>query len=71
MAWTQTDIDNLKNAINSGASEVRYSDGRSIRYRTMDEMKALLALMQNDVAKTTGQAIHRQTRIYTDKGFGG
>jgi len=42
--WTQADIDKLQAAIATGTLEVTFSD-RSVRYHSLKEMLALLALM--------------------------
>jgi hypothetical protein len=42
--WTQADIDALTRAIASGTLEVQFSD-RSVRYQSLKDMLALLALM--------------------------
>ena len=49
MAWTQTDIDALKAAIASGQLIVRSQD-RMINYRSLDEMRQTLALMESEVS---------------------
>ena len=48
MAYTQTDIDNLKAAIASGELMYRAGD-RSIQYRTLDEMERTLRRMEAEV----------------------
>lgn len=48
MAWTQTDIDKLRRAIGSGALKVRF-DGEEVTFRSLSEMKDLLAMMERDV----------------------
>ncbi len=48
MAWTQTDIDKLKAAIATGAMEVRFADGRTVKYRTLGEMRETLRLIQGE-----------------------
>lgn len=56
MAWTQTDVDRLKSAIATGALRVKYGSGfdeREVIYRSLDEMKATLAMMEQEVAGTT------------------
>jgi len=69
MAYTQADIDALKTAIASGAIEVRHSDGRMVRYRSLQEMENLLNIMQADLG-ATGTVINRQYRVYSEKGWG-
>lgn len=53
MAYTQSDIDDLKAAIASGALRVRYADGREIMYRSLGEMRETLGIMQ---AEATGSS---------------
>jgi roadblock/LC7 domain-containing protein len=50
MAWTQSDVDTLKQAIATGAKRVRYADGREVEYRTLNEMERTLATMLAEVA---------------------
>jgi len=57
MAWTQTDVDRLKEAVRSGILTVSY-DGpprRQITYQSLAEMRDLLKEMENDVADATGE----------------
>jgi hypothetical protein len=59
MAWSQTDIDNLRAAIASGQVIVRSGD-RSIQYRSLAEMRDLLAQMESEIAgRPTGIKIGR------------
>lgn len=70
MAWTQADLDKLKEAVASGVLSVRY-DGppaRSITYQDLREMRALLAEMTRDVA---GAGVKTHRYATTNKGFGG
>jgi hypothetical protein len=50
MSWTQSDIDALKAAIGSGALMVTYSDGSSVQYRSLADMKATLKMMEAEVS---------------------
>jgi len=52
MAWTQQHIDDLKDAIATGLTEFQYSDGSRGAYRSLTEMKDLLAMMKAEVAQT-------------------
>jgi hypothetical protein len=57
--WTQTDVDALKVAVASGVLTVTY-DGpprRSITYQNLNDMRALLASMIQDVAATAGSSV--------------
>ena len=68
MAWTQTDIDTLKSAIASGALTVRYADV-STTYRSLDEMREVLAILQREVNEDAGTRKRRVTKIYSTKGL--
>jgi len=50
MAFTQSDIDTLRQAIATGARRVRYADGRDVEYRTYAEMRLVLTDMEAEVA---------------------
>ncbi|GER00919.1 hypothetical protein JCM17845_15420 [Iodidimonas gelatinilytica] len=50
MAFSQTDIDRIDEAIASGTVEVRYPDGSVIRYRSLSEMRAIRADMEESLA---------------------
>lgn len=52
MAWTQTDVDRLKEAIATGALEVRYADGRYTKFRTLREMRETLEMIEQEAAGT-------------------
>jgi hypothetical protein len=63
VAYTQADRDALRAALATGALSVRYADGRSVTYRTVDEMMRLDGLMAADIATAAGapalpRAIH-------------
>lgn len=52
MAYSQSDIDALKSAIASGAKQVRFGagpDSREVTYRSLDEMRDVLAEMEKSV----------------------
>lgn len=51
MAWTQSDIDALKKAMAGGFRRVRYTSGE-VEYRSLEEMKRLLADMEQSVSAT-------------------
>ena len=52
MALTSTDVDNLKEAIASGVLTVS-QNGKTLTYRSLDEMKAALAFAELDVSGST------------------
>lgn len=53
MAWTQTDVDALKQAIATGALECTFGAGpdqRKVVYRNLSDMQRTLAMMQDEAA---------------------
>lgn len=58
MAWTQTDIDNLKTAIATGARTVAV-DGKTVTYNSFSDMLRALRLMRAEVSGTTPNAVRR------------
>lgn len=65
MAFTQTQIDALKAAIASGVLTVRHGE-TSTTYRSLAEMKAVLAMMETEVSPT---AKPRRTAAQFSRGF--
>lgn len=63
MAWTQSDADALKAAIATGARDVTYSDGSRVVYRSLDEMRQVLAMIQGEVA---GSSVTRVRTVHFD-----
>jgi hypothetical protein len=62
MAFTQAQIDALKQAIALGVTQVSYQ-GRTTTYRSLDEMKAALRMLEAEV--NTGGATPRRTTYAT------
>ena len=56
MAWTQTDIDNLKAAMARGIKSARIN-GEMIEYGSMKEMRQVLEMMTAEVAGASRSAI--------------
>lgn len=69
MAWTQTDIDKLKAAIGQGATKVKFAD-REVTYRSLEEMRETLRLMQVEVDAATGVVRSRRRRVLFATGKG-
>lgn len=67
MAWTQTQLDALNEALALGVTEVRYADGKTVKYRSIDEMLNIKAQMEGELGLTAA----RTTRKYasTSKGL--
>ncbi len=51
--FTSEDVATLKLAMATGVSEVRYADGRQVRYRSLAEMREALLMMQAEMAPST------------------
>jgi hypothetical protein len=55
VAYSQADIDALKNAIATGAMRVKFgsgADSREVEYRSLAEMRSILADMIDEVSPT-------------------
>jgi len=59
MAYTLTQLADLRAAIAEGVLQVRFSDGRELRYRSLDEMKRIEATMAAELEPTTNVKIRR------------
>ena len=53
MAFTQTDLDAIRAAKATGALEVRYSDGRQVRYRSLTEMDRIIQDIERSLAQAS------------------
>jgi len=53
MAYSQTQVDALKAAIATGALTVRDATGNLITYRSLKDMREILAVMESEVAGDT------------------
>ena len=68
MAYTEQQLQALRDALANGVRRVRFGD-REIEYRTVDELKQAIAVAEADVAKSGGVPVTRQIRVSTEKGF--
>jgi hypothetical protein len=68
MAWTQSDVDALKQAIadGRGARSITFGD-QSITFGSVDDMLKLLSVMQAEVTAATGTSTRRRLAA-TSKG---
>jgi hypothetical protein len=46
---TQADLDAISAAIARGESEVRFADGRTVKYRSVDELKKAFGFIQGQI----------------------
>jgi hypothetical protein len=68
MAYTEQQIQALRDALANGVRRVRFGD-REIEYRTIDELKAAILAAETELARDAGKPIVRQILISTNKGF--
>jgi hypothetical protein len=67
MAWTQPQLDALKDAIAQGALTVKYAD-KEVTYRSLDEMMRIKAVMEKEInASSTGSS--RNIKVGFSKGL--
>ncbi len=67
MTYTEDQVRALREALTSGVLTVSY-DGKSVTYRSVDEIKKALAEIENARARDAGRQV-RQIRIVGNKGF--
>ena len=67
MTYTEDQVRALREALTSGVLTVSY-DGKSVTYRSVDEIKVALAEIENARARDAGRVV-RQIRFATSKGF--
>ncbi len=69
MAYTKTQLEALEAALASGTLRVSF-EGRSIEYRSVDELKKAIAEVKAALAAADPERPRsRVTRTYTSKGF--
>ena len=61
MAWTQTDLDKLNEAIGQGVTTVTYRD-RTVSYRSLDEMLRLRTMMAGEIASATSTSTEERVQ---------
>jgi hypothetical protein len=55
MAFTQSDLDRINAAIASGTTEVRYADGSTVKYRSLDDMMRTRDMIAAEVTPPAGR----------------
>lgn len=66
MAYTLAHREALRQAIASGVLRLSY-DGKTVEYRSLADLKAALAEVEQSLARDNGQPQTRQIKIYADK----
>ena len=59
MAYTITQLEELRAAIAEGVLQVRFSDGRQLTYRSLDEMRRIEKSMAQELGTGTNGIIRR------------
>jgi hypothetical protein len=59
MAYTSTQLADLRAAIAEGVLSVRFSDGRQLTYRSLDEMRRIEQTMAGELEPTTTVRLRR------------
>ena len=59
MAYTSTQLADLRAAIAEGVLSVRFSDGRQLTYRSLDEMRRIEQGMAAELEPTTTVRVRR------------
>jgi hypothetical protein len=59
MAYTSTQLADLRAAIAEGVLSVRFSDGRMLTYRSLDEMRRIESGMAAELEPTTTVRLRR------------
>lgn len=65
MAYSLADLENLRQAIAEGVYRVRFSDGRELTYRSLDEMRRIEASMSEQLGQ--GQGVRVKRHYFTPK----
>jgi hypothetical protein len=68
MPYTESQVQALRDSLSSGVLKVKY-EGREITYRSLDEIRQVLAQAEAEVARDNGTPPVRHIRISTTKGF--
>ena len=68
MAYTEEQLQALRNALANGVRRVRFGD-REIEYRSIEELKSAIAAAEAEIAQASTTPPTRHIRVYTGKGF--
>lgn len=66
MAFSTTDLNNIKSAIASGELTVRFADGRETTYRSMSDLLQAKKTIEGELYSDSTSAV-RQVRLYSRK----
>lgn len=69
MAYTQQQVTQLKDALATGALKVRFADGRETTFRSLMEMKEIIADAEGELAAANGNGPVRRSLARYDSGL--
>jgi hypothetical protein len=65
MSFTTSDLTAIETAIATGELRVRFSDGREVQYRGMDELMKARALIKDGIANPSGGGVRSTLASFT------
>ncbi|MGH7343272.1 MAG: phage head-tail joining protein [Candidatus Rokuibacteriota bacterium] len=68
MAYTESQLQTLRDALARGERRVTFAD-KTVEYRSVEELKAAIREVEAALARDAGTSKTRQIRVTTDKGF--
>lgn len=68
MAFTQEDLDSIREAIATGEKSVTFADGKAVTYRSMAELVKAEQLIAGYLKAADGNRSRRAFRINVSKG---
>ncbi len=69
MPFSESDLAAIDRAISSGEQRIKFSDGREVEYRSIDELRRARTTVQGELGLAGGTKRVRQVRLYSEKGF--
>ena len=69
MPFVAADLEQIDRAIVSGERVIRFTDGREVVYRDVDELRVARKMVQDEIAASIGSPGRHQVRFNTRKGW--
>lgn len=68
MAYTSSDLQELKDALASGALSVQFADGKRVQYRSISELMRAIQFVERELSAAEGRRQIRGVRVNVSKG---
>jgi len=68
MAYTETQLEALREALATGTRRVSYGD-KTLEYRSVEELQVAIREVEAALARGKSAPVARQIRVTTSKGF--